>query len=982
MHSIRFRLSAITLSAILISIAAVVLMVLLTVGRESDRNATERLTLLCENQRQSLDDYFDSIEQSVEMAANIAVDSLDGVALVEGGVAGEYARTHGQTPEQAAELDAYLAAYCARVQAAFSSVANHTNGVVTYYFCLTPEMSKTVHGFFYSMVGRTGFEEQPPLDARRLDPKDFEHTTWYYTTIERGRPSWIGPYTAHFLDEMMTVSYITPIYKAGALVGVLGMDIPFDTMVSQISALKVYDTGFYALYDASGTILYHPELPMGSTPDIMGERQEKSIFQQKNSGGKEIRYTYNGVQRQMAFSTLSSGMKLIVTAPVSEITASWTHLNKLILIVTAAVIAVFTVVLVLMLRVIVTPLQRLTAASGRLAAGEYDVELDYDGKDEIGVLTGSFRQMRDHLKQYIGDLNRRINTDELTGLPSVSRFYERADSTAARILEEGARPALLFFNLNGMKDFNRQYGLEEGDRLLCAAADIIARHFGKENCCRMGQDHFVAVTRSENLDARLKAVFKDFTSANSGRTLPVRVGVYEDRLKLVDASTACDRAKYACDMLRGSYVSDYRRFDDSMLTGIESYRYVVNNLDRALEERWVKVFFQPIVRAASGRVCDEEALSRWVDPDRGLISPGDFIPILENARLIYQLDLYVLDQILLKLQEQQAEGLYLVPQSLNISRIDFESCDIVDEICRRIDAAGIPRDKLTIELTESAVGQDFEFMKAQVQRLQELGFKVWMDDFGSGYSSLDVLQDIHFDLIKLDMRFMHRFDEGSVNRIIVTELVKMALALGVETVCEGVETREQAEFLREVGCTKLQGYYFCRPIPMEQILERYRKGVAIGFENPDEAEYFAAIGRINLYDLTAVSNDSSEKIANFFDTLPMAVVECDTEVFRTTRANNAYRSFALRNFHIADLTAPRRFDSLSVGPDSPFADAVQRCREEGMRLFFDGTLPNGSVVHSMARYVAQNPVTGITAVAVAILGISEPSGKASDTDIK
>ena len=982
MHSIRFKLSAITISAILISIAAVVLMVLLTVGRESDRNATERLTLLCENQRQSLDDYFDSIEQSVEMAANIAVDSLDGVALVEGGVAGEYARTHGQTPEQAAELDAYLAAYCARVQAAFSSVANHTNGVVTYYFCLTPEMSKTVHGFFYSMVGRTGFEEQPPLDARRLDPKDFEHTTWYYTTIERGRPSWIGPYSAHFLDEMMTVSYITPIYKAGALVGVLGMDIPFDTMVSQISALKVYDTGFYALYDASGTILYHPELPMGSTPGAMGERQEESIFQQKNSGGKEIRYTYNGVQRQMAFSTLSSGMKLIVTAPVSEITASWTHLNKLILIVTTAVIAVFTVVLVLMLRVLITPLQRLTAASGRLAAGEYDVELDYDGKDEIGVLTGSFRQMRDHLKQYIGDLNRRINTDELTGLPSVSRFYERADSTAARILEEGARPALLFFNLNGMKDFNRQYGLEEGDRLLCAAADIIARHFGKENCCRMGQDHFVAVTRSENLDARLKAVFKDFTSANSGRTLPVRVGVYEDRLKLVDASTACDRAKYACDMLRGSYVSDYRRFDDSMLTGIESYRYVVNNLDRALEERWIKVFFQPIVRAASGRVCDEEALSRWVDPDRGLISPGDFIPILENARLIYQLDLYVLDQILLKLQEQQAEGLYLVPQSLNISRIDFESCDIVDEICRRIDAAGIPRDKLTVELTESAVGQDFEFMQAQVQRLQELGFKVWMDDFGSGYSSLDVLQDIHFDLIKLDMRFMHRFDEGPENRIIVTELVKMALALGVETVCEGVETREQAEFLREVGCTKLQGYYFCRPIPMEQILERYRKGVAIGFENPDEAEYFAAIGRINLYDLTAVSNDSGEKIANFFDTLPMAVVECDTEVFRTTRANNAYRSFALHNFHVADLTAPRRFDSLPVGLDSPFADAVQRCREEGMRLFFDGTLPNGSVVHSMARYVAQNPVTGITAVAVAILGISEPSGKASDTDIK
>ncbi|MER2139980.1 MAG: EAL domain-containing protein, partial [Succiniclasticum sp.] len=173
------------------------------------------------------------------------------------------------------------------------------------------------------------------------------------------------------------------------------------------------------------------------------------------------------------------------------------------------------------------------------------------------------------------------------------------------------------------------------------------------------------------------------------------------------------------------------------------------------------------------------------------------------------------------------EGLYVVPQSLNLSRIDFEACDIVEEVRRRVDEAGVERSKLTIEITESAVGRDFDFMKTQVQRFQELGFQVWMDDFGSGYSALDVLQDIHFDLIKFDMRFMHRFGEGNESRIIMTELVKMALGLGVETVTEGVETKEQVEFLREVGCTKLQGYYFCKPIPMEQIVERYRKGTQI-----------------------------------------------------------------------------------------------------------------------------------------------------------
>ena len=971
MHSIRFKISAITLAAILISVLAIVLTVFLTVGQESDREATENLTLLCENQRQALDDYLDSIEQSVEMAASIATDSLDSVALVEGGVAGEYAKRNGRTPQQAEVLDAYLAAHCAQVQEAFSSVANHTNGVVTYYYCLAPEVSQNVHGFFFSKVGRSGFEEQPPLDARTLDPKDYEHTTWYYTTIERGRPSWIGPYTAHFLDEMITVSYITPIYKAGTLIGVLGMDIPFDTMVSQIRALKIYDTGFYALYDANGTVLYHPELPMGSMPALqMGSGQE-NIFRQKSSEGKQLRYVYEGEARQMAFSTLSDGMKLVVTAPVKEITASWSRLSNLIMIITAAVIAVFAVVLLLALRLLVNPLQRLTAASGRLAAGEYDVELDYDSKDEVGVLTGAFKQMRDHLKQYIGDLNRRINTDDLTGLPSVSRFYELAETAHARYIEEGIKPAMLFFNLNGMKDFNRQYGLNEGDRLLCAVADLLARHFGKDCCCRMAQDHFAAFTEDERLDERVQAVLRDFETLNDGKTLTVRVGIYSDRLKAVDANTACDRAKYACDLLRGSYVSDYRRFDESMLTDIESYRYVVSNFERAMEERWIKVFFQPIVRAANGRVCDEEALSRWIDPDRGMISPGEFIPILENSRLIYRLDLYVLDQILLKMQEQQAQGLYLVPQSLNLSRIDFEACDIVEEVRRRVDEADIPRGKLTIEVTESAVGRDFDFMKSQVLRLQELGFQVWMDDFGSGYSALDVLQDIHFDLIKFDMRFMQRFDEGEESRIIMTELVKMAMALGVETVCEGVETREQVEFLREVGCTKLQGYYFCKPISMEAIVERYRKGTQIGFENPDETEYYTAIGRINLYDLTAVSNDSGENIGNFFDTLPMAVVETDTETFRTVRSNDAYRVFMQRNFSIGDLTLPRRFESLTSGVDAPFAAAVLKCRAEGVRVFFDAPLPGGSVAHSMARYVARNPVTGITAVAIAVLGISE-----------
>ncbi|MBQ1587092.1 MAG: EAL domain-containing protein, partial [Ruminococcus sp.] len=193
-----------------------------------------------------------------------------------------------------------------------------------------------------------------------------------------------------------------------------------------------------------------------------------------------------------------------------------------------------------------------------------------------------------------------------------------------------------------------------------------------------------------------------------------------------------------------------------------------------------------------------------------------------------------------------------------LSRADFNACDIVEEIRKLVDASGMSRDKLNIEVTESVIGSDFEFMKSQIERFRSLGFRVWMDDFGSGYSTLDVLQSIRFDLIKFDMRFMKEFDTSEKSRIMLTELIRMAISLGVDTVCEGVETKEQADFLREIGCTMMQGYYFCRPIPFEKILERYQKVIQIGFENPEESGYYAAVGKINLYDLAILSNEDQE----------------------------------------------------------------------------------------------------------------------------
>ena len=973
MKSIRVKIAAITVIAILTSILSVYTACYSTIQAENDRNSVAMMNLIGRDTQKSLEKYLESIEQSVEMAANIASDSLDSVILVECGAAGAYARQNERTEEQIARLDAYLSGYCANLQAAFATVASRTRGVITYYYCINPEISQTEHGFFYSKVGKTGFGRQQPLDARELDPEDIDHTTWYYTPIQRGRPSWVGPYTAHFLNEMWICSYVVPIYRAGALIGVLGMDISCDTLVSQVSSIQVYDTGFAILFDADERVIYHPMLPIGSVLDQTGLSLDIESLRRENSGDEMIRYRANGEERQLSFCTLSNGMKLVITAPVDEINISWTRTARVILTITAIVIAFYAVVLMFVMRLIMRPLKRLTAASRKLAAEDYDVELNYQSRDEIGELTGAFKRMRDQLKRNIDDLNKQILIDTLTGLPNMRYFFRLAETERHFLAEDGKHPAILYFNLIGMKHYNRQYGFEEGDRLICAVADILSRYYGEQRVGRLSEDHFAVVADEDHLEDGLQDVFRECMRAKGEKSLPVRVGIYSEWQEDVNVSIACDRAKYACNQHRGSYVSGFYYFDEKMLKQLDDLRYIVRHFDQALKEHWIKVYYQPIIRTVNGKVCDEEALCRWIDPVKGLLTPFDFISILENARLIYKLDLYVLDQVLEKINLQREAGLTIVPHSINLSRSDFDACDIVEEIRKRVDAAGVSRDRITIEITESMIGSDFDFMKEQVERFQKLGFPVWMDDFGSGYSSLDVLQSIHFDLLKFDMSFMKRLDESENGKIILTEMMKMATALGVDTICEGVETASQVRFLQEIGCSKLQGFYYCHAIPLEDILARYEKGIQIGYENPLESSYYEAIGRVNLYDLAIMMGHEDQAFRNFFNTLPMAIMEIMDGKVRFVRSNQSYRDF-IKRFFALDLSKDQsEYPDTPMDAGSAFMQHVKQCCNDTGRLFFDERMPDGSIVSSLIRRIGVNPVTGTAAAVIVVLSITAPN---------
>ena len=564
-----------------------------------------------------------------------------------------------------------------------------------------------------------------------------------------------------------------------------------------------------------------------------------------------------------------------------------------------------------------------------------------------------------------------LNYDYLTGLPTISYFFYLADTYYYyESVKNHETAVMLFLDLNGTRYFNAKYGFAEGDKLIIAFSKLLIKYFTNDACCRFGMDRFCVFTNDKKLEKRLKQFFTDCNNINNGNSLPVRVGIYSSKIESCPANLACDRAKIACDSSKKFPHSHFTYFNKTMLSEMEKRQYIISNIDRAIKEKWIKVYYQPIIRAANGLVCDEEALSRWIDPVKGFMNPADFIPVLEDTNLIYKLDLYVTEQILQKMIDQDKKGLYVVPISVNLSRSDFHTCDIVNEINNLVTKAGIPPGKLTIEITESIIGQDYDYMKAQIKRFQTLGFNVWMDDFGSGYSSLDVLHDIHFNLIKFDMKFLQEFSTDEKSKILLSGLIKTVIALGIDTICEGVETEEEAEFLKEIGCTKLQGFYYEKPIPLEKIYERYEKGIQIGFENTDETEYYELIGKTNLYDLSSITSSESQIYKNFFNILPMAIIEVDNNNLKIIRGNNTYKEVIKKYFGIQQFIENFEFEDKIEENGKLFRETLLEAKKTSVPLIIDDELKDGTKIHILIKKIAVNPVNKATALVIVILGVN------------
>lgn len=472
--------------------------------------------------------------------------------------------------------------------------------------------------------------------------------------------------------------------------------------------------------------------------------------------------------------------------------------------------------------------------------------------------------------------------DTLTGLMDIRTFLEtmRSWRIKERDLSTEGELVVLYFDLINFRMINLLYGMAYGDDVLRNIGGCLKSCFENDPVSHWDVDHFVILTNTLDLEKRVGDAVKRIKSFLTGNVeCSVGACVWNDHS--LNVETVCNRAKAAADESRKKIGLHFSYYSKAIGDALQTAVYVVSHIDEAISRGWILVYYQPVVRALTGQICGMEALARWKDLKRGLLPPISFIKPLEEARLIYKLDLCVIRQVVEQIADRYHKNQPEIPISINLSRLDFLCCDIYQEIENLVREYKIPRRMLHLEVTESIMMSDEDDTLKALQSFREAGYEIWMDDFGSGYSTLNLLKDYQFDLLKMDMVFLRKDSDRSHE--VIRSIIDMDKRLGIRTLAEGVETEEQADFLRKSGCEKLQGYYFAPPMPFQEALDRCLSR-GIGVESAQQKICYDALSRIN-----------------FMTDIPILVWEVENHQARILFANDP----ALRQIHLDGFSDPK-----------------------------------------------------------------------------
>lgn len=476
-----------------------------------------------------------------------------------------------------------------------------------------------------------------------------------------------------------------------------------------------------------------------------------------------------------------------------------------------------------------------------------------------------------------------IGYDILTGIYNREYFCQQVQKVIQKNIDNSY--FIVQMDISHFKIINDLFGKETGDKVLKKIAQLLHEVYKETGIyARLEADHFVLCIPREDFEPQqlIRFLEQQLQQLVPNYEITVHLGIYPVDNIYTSIDLMCDRANLALGLVKDSYIERYAYYGKELRNALLREQQIVSEMNNALEEGQFQFYLQPIYSMASKTPISAEALVRWIHPVEGIISPGEFIPIFEKNGFITKLDFYIWDKVCQYLKKSLQEDKRTIPISVNISRMNLYNPNLANKICSLIKKYELNPNWLKLEITESAYMNNPVQLLETVKKLQEKGFTVLMDDFGSGYSSLNMLMDVPVDILKLDMRFMGGIGESKKAANLLTSVVRMAKWLDIDVLAEGVETKTQIDFLRSIACDKIQGYYYSKPLPITeftQLLEEKRE-----VEDSEDVDSI-----LEKYDFNAFLDSSALANILFNGVIGgMGIYELENGILEVLRVNDGY----------------------------------------------------------------------------------------------
>jgi diguanylate cyclase (GGDEF)-like protein len=626
-----------------------------------------------------------------------------------------------------------------------------------------------------------------------------------------------------------------PVNSPKKLRGYLAVTIDLDFLEKKIrEASDEYGT-IFLLYEEDGDLLFTSgALPGGPLSKSLLHQLTEHVTSDTplETTGQEGTFLVLGRQAR-------DSLVLVAKTPKNNLYAASNRLGLAIGITTIGAMGIISALLYYLGRkLIVAPVLRLRNAATELGRGNLAVSIDDSARDEIGDLARSFTEMSRNLRQSQEQVRRLAYHDFLTGLPNRVMFQDYLQRTLAGAKRHNKMCALMFIDIDNFKRINDSLGHNLGDHLLRQVAerlvtvmrksDLLAASFpnaGPDMIARLGGDEFtvllnhIANQNDAALVARrqLKVLAEPFVLDTYQVFITVSIGITIFPFDSLSAEDLIKNADIAMYHAKNRGKNNFQYYSETMNSMAMEHLTLEAELRAALESDQFVLHFQPQVDAATKKIVGLEALIRWQHPEKGMIPPKYFIPVAEESGLIVPMGSWVMQSAVNQIKKWQQQGVPVVPISVNLSGMQFQSKEIYTLITSILHATGIPRHYLKVELTESILLKAEEAAISMLLDIKETGVQICLDDFGTGYSSLNYLKRFPIDVLKIDRSFVMNITTEPKDAEICSAIIALAKCLNLSVVAEGVEEQGQYEFLRDKGCDSIQGFYFFKPMPAAEI---------------------------------------------------------------------------------------------------------------------------------------------------------------------